>query len=383
MNPLLERALVFLEEVYDPQRALFPSSTRLVDGRYVSIYDERGALRYSINCLLGLRQAARHGAGSTFAGEVDQLIQRFTERHYPRIRNHGDLGLLLVLLADRFEAGPAEDALRQIAEAAERKEAATLPLQDVSWMLWGTVALARQEVAGAAPVADRLFRALHRGFLDRDSLLPRYTSRLWRGNSVSFGPVVYFLRALYEYADYFEDEYAATLFRFGVARIQDIQGSQGEWPWLIDVKAGVPIDVYPVYSVHQDSMAMLFLLPALDLGLPGIRESIERSYAWVLGDNELSMPMILDEPFFRYRSLERRGGLQRPRRYAKTLPGVVLASRRFAGKAGGLRVNRECRSYEMGWVLFAWSGRQERLAVRRGGQPIQFGDRTSADPVAD
>jgi hypothetical protein len=373
MNPLLERALVFLENVYDPERALFPFSTRLVDGRYVSTYEEAGAIRYSINCLLGLRQAERHGVDSPFAGEVDRLVQRFTERHYARIRNHGDLGLFLVLLADRFEAGPAEDALRQIAEAAERDEAATLPLQDVCWMLWGAVALARQEVTGAAAVADKLFRALHREFFDSNSLLPRHTSRLWRRNSVSFGGVVYFLRALHEYADYFRDEYAASLFRFGVRRVQDIQGSHGEWPWLIDVEAGVPIDVYPVYSVHQDSMAMLFLLPALELGLPGVRESIEQSYAWVLGDNEISTPMIVEEPFFRYRSLERRRGLQRPRRALKSLPGAVLVSRRLAGHAGRVRINRDCRSYEMGWVVFAWSGRRERLALRPGEQPIQFG----------
>jgi hypothetical protein len=37
----------------------------------------------------------------------------------------------------------------------------------------------------------------------------------------------------------------------------------------------------------------------------------------VLGNNVLSTPMIVDDPFFRYRSLERGGGLQRPRRYVR------------------------------------------------------------------
>lgn len=373
MNPLLDRALAFLEDVYDPELALFPFATRLEGGRYVSTFEEPGALRYSINCLLGLKQAERNGTASPLVHEVDALVARFTERHYARIQNHGDLGLLLVLLADGFEAGVSEDALRRVAEVAERDETATLPLQDVCWMLWGTVALARREVAGAAPVAHRLFRALHRGFFNRDSLLPRHTNRLVRRNSVSFGGVVYFLRALHEYADYFGDEYAAGLFRFGVGRIQDIQGALGEWPWLIDVDAAAPIDIYPVYSVHQDSMSMLFLLPALDLGLPGARESIERSYAWVLGDNEISTPMIMDDPFFRYRSLERRGGMQRPRRYFRSLPGVVRVSRPLAARAGGVRVNRECRSYEMGWVVFAWAGRPERLSVRPGERPVEFG----------
>ena len=373
MNPLLNQAVAFLEEVYDSERGLFPASTSLVDGRYVSTFDEPRALRYSINCLLGLKQAALKGVASPLVRDVDELVERFLAQNYPRVRNHGDLGLLLVLLADGFEADPAEDALQRIVEAAEREEIDALPLQDVCWMLWGAVALARNEVAGSAPVAHQLFRALHRGFFNRDSLLPHHTKRLWRRNSVSFGGVVYFLRVLHEYADCFGDEYAATLFRFGVGRVLDIQGSRGEWPWMIDVNAAGVIDRYPVYSVHQDSMSMLFLLPALDLGLPGVRESIERSYAWVLGDNEISTPMVMEEPFFRYRALERRGGLQRPRRYARSLPGVVRIARRRLAHAGGVRINRECRSYEMGWVVYVWAGRPERLALKLGERPVQFG----------
>jgi hypothetical protein len=94
---------------------------------------------------------------------------------------------------------------------------------------------------------------------------------------VSFGGVVYFLRARHKYSVCVGDEYARSIFRFGVDRVRDIQGPYGEWPWLIDVKTAAPIDFFPIYSVHQDSMAMLFLLPALDLGLPDVTENIARS----------------------------------------------------------------------------------------------------------
>jgi hypothetical protein len=372
MNPLLERALVFLEHVYDPERALFPFATTLEGGRYSSTFENPVALRYSINCLLGLKEAARHDVSSSLVRECDALVERFVTQHYSRITNFGDLGLLLVLLADGFEAGPAEDALRRIEKVAAVGRAAALPLQDACWMLWGAVALARAGVIGAERLAEKLFRDVERSFLNPDSLLPRHANRAYRRNSVSFGALTYFLRAVHEYATCFGDESAASLFRLALARVQRIQGPHGEWPWLIEVNTGVPIDYYPVYSVHQDSMSMLFLLPALDHGLPGVRESIERSYAWVLGDNAASTPMIVDEPFFRYRSLERRGGFQRLRRYVRSLPGVVRVSRRLAIHAAGVRINRECRSYEMGWIVFAWAGRRERLAVRQGDPPIQF-----------
>jgi hypothetical protein len=120
-------------------------------------------------------------------------------------------------------------------------------------------------------------------------------------------------------------------------------------------------------------MSMLYLLPALDLGLPGARESIERSYAWVLGENEIATPMVVDEPFFRYRALERRGGLQRPRRYVRSLPGISRVARRLPRQARRLRLNTECRSYEMGWVVYVWAGRPDRLALEPGEPPVQFG----------
>jgi hypothetical protein len=372
MNPLLDRAVAFLDEVYDSELGLFPASTSLVDGRYVSTFDEPGALRYSINSLLGLKRAAQTGVDSPLARDVDDLVERFLDRNYARVGNYGDLGLLLVLLADSFEAGPAEDALRRIGEVATADGAAALPLQEVCWMLWGATALARYEVDGSTAVASNLFRILHRDFLNRDSLLPHHTKRLWRRNSVSFGGVVYFLRALHEYADCFGDEYAESLFRYGVGRVLDLQGSRGEWPWMIDVSTAAVIDLYPVYSVHQDSMSMLFLLPALDRGLAGVRDSIERSYSWVLGQNEISTSMIHEAPFFRYRSLERRGGLQRPRRYVRSLPGIVRFSRRYPANARGVRINRECRSYEMGWVVYVWAGRPERLSLSIREHPVEF-----------
>ena len=64
VNPLLERALGFLENVYDEDSALFPFTTRLQDGRYVSSFGGSGAIRYTINCLLGLKAAAQKEVAS-------------------------------------------------------------------------------------------------------------------------------------------------------------------------------------------------------------------------------------------------------------------------------------------------------------------------------
>ena len=97
----------------------------------------------------------------------------------------------------------------------------------------------------------------------------------------------------------FDDRSAAQLFEEGVARTLSIQGPRGEWPWLIRTSSGVVVDPYPVFSVHQDSMAMLFLLPANDRGIARAAEAIPKSLAWCFGANELAERFYVEEPLLR------------------------------------------------------------------------------------
>jgi hypothetical protein len=190
--------------------------------------------------------------------------------------------------------------------------------------------------------------------VDAETGLPRHTNRRYRRNVVSFGSLVYFLRALHEAAAALGDEQAQAMFDRAVTRVLGFQGPRGEWPWMIDCRRGRPFDFYPVFAVHQDSMAMLFLHPALDRGLEGVREAIDRSVAWDFGDNELETPMFVERPlFFAYRSIERTERAPQLRRYARSLAPPRVA----APDAVTVRVNAECRSYHLGWILFAWAGR--------------------------
>jgi hypothetical protein len=173
---------------------------------------------------------------------------------------------------------------------------------------------------------------------------------------VSFGGLVYFLRAMHEYQQATGDEEAGALFERGVRLALDVQGSRGEWPWLMSGASGAIVDAYPVFSVHQDSMAMLFLLPALDRGVPGISEAVSRSLAWCFGENELAVDFYVREPFFAYRSIERVDRAPRLRRYLRSL---VPSSRSPVFGSSDVRLNPECRSYHLGWILYAWSGRPE------------------------
>jgi hypothetical protein len=339
----------------------------LRNGRLEQDFAPAGTVRYTINSLLGLRQASRLDPAT---------LDRFLERQYPRLESPADLGLLLVLLDDRPDDPRTQGALRRVRAAADA-DGTGLHMQDLAWMLWGACAV------GDEPLAERLYRTMVTRFVEPRTGLPRHTLSELRGHVVSFGTLVYFLRALHEYATAFGDADARRRFDAGVERALAIQGAQGEWPWLIGVRSGVPLDFYPVFTVHQDSMAMLFLLPdpaghlVASVRAGGLRQpvavvaavgalyvldaargAIERSFRWNLGDNQLGTPMVVEEPFFVYRSIERRDRLPRARRYGRSLVRAGLG-RPAALRSGGVRINDEARSYHFGWILYAWSGRDD------------------------
>jgi hypothetical protein len=176
---------------------------------------------------------------------------------------------------------------------------------------------------------------------------------------VSFGAIVYFLWSLYEYSQVFHDKYAAAIFRESCLRVIGLQQNMGEWPWFINANTSRILDLYQVYSVHQDSMAMLFLLPAKESGISEADPAIKNSYDWLFGSNEMGENMIAPEPFFIYRSIRRKGTFEIRKRYVRSL--LLSLSRKEGERArpSSLEINRECRSYHLGWILFVWSGRED------------------------
>ena len=150
-------------------------------------------------------------------------------------------------------------------------------------MLWGACAATREGLADAEEIAHALFKRIRTSYLCQDSLMPRHSLARHRGGLVSFGAVTYYLRAVAEYASTFDDEFALQLFKNGVERVLALQGRQGEWPWMIGVANARCLDFYPVYSVHQDAMAMLFLFPAMEAGVEGCALAVRRSLDWLGG----------------------------------------------------------------------------------------------------
>jgi hypothetical protein len=332
-------ALDFLPRSFDAARGLCSFKAELSAGELVQDWSHWVAPRYTITSLLGLHAAGYDGAAA--------LTKRFLEVN--EITNPADKGLLAVLHCERGDLDGAAALVPQLHGLAD----AQLEMQDLAWLLWGACAAVRARLPGAEPAASTLLARMLADFVHPRTGLPRHSLRPYRRGIVSFGSLVYFLRALHEAASTLGDPRAEKLFRSGAATAMALQGPQGEWPWMIDVARGRAFDRYPVFSVHQDSMAILFLRPALETAVAGAGSAIDRSVRWVHGENELGLRFYVEQPFFfAYRAVERDESWTKGRRY-----GRWLAARSAAGvPTAGLRVNRECRSYHLGWILYAWRG---------------------------
>jgi len=356
-SELCEQASAFLDAVYSDERALYPYSTVVVDGRYVSDYRLRGASRYTVNTLLGRARAGAPG--------VREQLEAFMQR-YEALLGAGDRGLLLVLLAE-LDTPPAELA-NAVAGAQAAAANSRLDLQDLSWLLWGACRAAEAGVPGAEGLAGELHRELMRL---PGRMLARHVQGRLRSHFVSFGGTAYFLRALHEHARVFGDRASRTRFERGIRTAIGFQGPHGEWPWLVGVSSGCALDPYPVFSVHQLAMAPLFLLPALDDGsVDGVAEALRRGYRWAMGENELGLEFGRRDPFLLFRAIERREPFPKAVRYARASLRAALRRPAPSKPARRTRVNREWRSYEAGWLLYAWAGRPDELVNRLGEPPI-------------
>jgi hypothetical protein len=352
VNVYCTQALEYLRLAYDRNRALFSYSTCLNKrGDVVNDFRLQASLRYTINTYLGLSEAERHGGDIEWLGSVSDRVHEFLALHEQSLTSAADYGLLLVLLAATDPSHPiVSRSLNHLERIVAREDAANLlNMQDLGWMLWGASSWA--EHAQAARLAERIFGLIRTEFLHPETGLPRHSLARYRPHTVSFGSIVYFLRSMSAYAEASGSEEARELFTAGVERALSIQGADGCWPWMIDVRSGRPFDLYPIFTVHQDSMAMLFLHPAEQI--PGVLEAIERSVQWNFGHNELGVQMVRTEPYpWIFRSIERDERLPRLRRYVRGLGQAPNESPRPSRR---IRVNAECRSYHLGWVLYTWS----------------------------
>ncbi|AWL98470.2 hypothetical protein [Bradyrhizobium ottawaense] len=231
--------------------------------------------------------------------------------------------------------------------------------QDLGMLLTGVIAQAREGEKEWLCFAGPLYRFLKERFHGDSGLFFDAPSG-FRRRFASFATQTYLSIACYQYGEFTGDASALVMADTCVRDLIALQGPQGEWPWFFDATSGRILDFYEIYSVHQYGMAPALLEWAERFGRRGAREALVKGFNWVLGQNQLGRTMLVPELNLTIRSQVRKGEL------TTKAPRVLRAIKNVWRESGGELIDRqnvgvrlECRSYELGWILWSFGRRTD------------------------
>jgi hypothetical protein len=319
----------------------------------VALQREGDSLRYTSMAALGLARLPEHQQVRVLAGRtVAEVVDLATER----AETSSDPGAVALAVWSAAEVNGAfpdrlVDRLRGFLDGRP------LPTVDAAWMLTAAVAAAAYGDS-ADVVADA--SALLVGHGGRSGLfphvLPASAQPRWRAHVGSFADQVYPLQAFARAAALTGDRTLLARADAIARRLCALQGRTGQWWWHYDARDGSVVEAYPVYSVHQHAMAPMVLFDLWEAGGEDHRASIARGLGWLTRH-----PEVVDELVsHRHHLVWRKVGRREPAKAARGL-GALTTSLRPGLHLPGLDrllpatvVDRECRPYELGWLLYAW-----------------------------
>jgi len=231
--------------------------------------------------------------------------------------------------------------------------------QDLGMIVVGVVAQAKVDRKKWSAMATGLFAFL----------LDRYYSPSGLFFDAGFGPrrryasfatQTYLLLACYAYGELMNDDRAIQIANACTRKLIEWQGPNGEWPWFFDAAGGRVLDFYEVYSVHQYGMAPAFLELAEQHGVLEARTAIIKGFNWVLGQNQLATPMLVPDLHLTIRSQVRKGELHTKQwRVFRALRNSMLRREAVLIDPSEIELRLECRSYELGWILWSFGQRSD------------------------
>jgi hypothetical protein len=181
-----------------------------------------------------------------------------------------------------------------------------------------------------------------------------------RRRFASFATQTYLTLACYAYGELANNTLAIDIANACTRKLITEQGSNGEWPWFFDAATGSVLDFYEVYSVHQCGMAPAFLERAEQHGVSEARGAIVKGFNWVLGKNQLATPMLVPDLHLTIRSQARKGELHsKGWRAFRAIGNSILGRKAELINPSGLQLRLECRSYELGWILWSFGQRSD------------------------
>jgi hypothetical protein len=312
--------------------------------------------RYTAITLLGL------------AGESEDRVRQILEPHDAQsvcgrlledvdsVNNLGDVALTLwaACALNHSGASRAFDRLVQL-DPIEGGH----PTVELSWVLRALVAHGQPTHDGA--LAERMARRLLANYRVSTGLFPHMPDGApvskARAHVACFADLVYPIQALCAYYESSRDEEALAAAKGCGARMIEGQGPEGQWWWHHDIRTGTVVEGYPVYSVHQDSMAVMALFALRDACGFECDAAVVKGLDWLRHPSEVGSPLVDTDADLIWRKLGRKepGKLSRGLQAmaSKAHPSLRVPGVDVVMPPG--RIDYECRPYHLGWILFAFS----------------------------
>jgi hypothetical protein len=213
-----------------------------------------------------------------------------------------------------------------------------------------------EEPALAREIADTLINS----FNHRTAIFPHAPKRKGlsslRSHVSCFADFVYPIQALSFYYQATGDSRAAEIACACAEKMCKLQGPQGQWWWHYDVRTGRIVEQYPVYSVHQDSMAPMALFALANACNKDYPQAMEKSLDWLKNPTEFQGSLIDRKRNIIWRKIARREPFKLVRKIQASVS-YLHPSLRAPGMDflfPPVSIDYESRPYHMGWILYAW-----------------------------
>jgi hypothetical protein len=252
-----------------------------------------------------------------------------------------------------------EDVTRDLNGVLAEKNWKEFRAQDLGMLLTGIVAQARAGRKQWVHLAEPLFLFLRERYHSESGLFFDAASG-FRRRFASFATQTYLTIACYHYGEFAENPAAIAMANGCARKLIALQGPHGEWPWFFDAQQGRILDFYEVYSVHQYGMAPAWLECAERHDVREARAALIKGFNWMFGENQLGESMLIPELQLSIRSQVRKSELRtKNRRVLRAVWNAYMRRSSALIDATDVAVRLECRSYELGWILWSFGQRSD------------------------
>jgi hypothetical protein len=353
-SPLVNYALAGLQRCWLPEHGRW-SHIHHLDGRDPPNESlPPSDVFYTLNVLLGMSRLDEIpdsiNVSEIFRRNVRQLTRMPVAKYA--------FGMALWAAAE-LELDVPEDVVQHLNSLLEQESWSEFRAQDLGMLLTGIVAQARKGRNEWHHLAGPLYCFLSERYHSESGLFFDAASG-FRRRFASFATQTYLTIACYHYGEFAGNSEAIAMANACTRKLIALQGPRGEWPWFFDARYGRVLDFYEVYSVHQYGMAPALLECAERHGVREARAALIKGFKWVLGENQLGRSMLIPQLQLSIRSQVRKNELHtKNKRMLRAIRNAYLRRSSTLVDPAEVSLRLECRSYELGWILWSFGQRPE------------------------